>query len=87
VDELESHRGAETMPGDDLVSSAIVPVSSLELTILDKNVQTLLDSQGGIKDDKAKAERQNIVTCTDFEEIADCTLGRRTVWSACARQE
>jgi hypothetical protein len=54
---------------------------------LHQDVQAFFNSQGGIKDDKAKAERQDIVACADFEEIADCTLGEENNSSACGYQD
>lgn len=46
-------------------------------TILNENVETLLDQQGGIEDDEAIAEWQNVVTRAGFEEFADGSLRTR----------
>lgn len=43
-------------------------------TILYQNIQTLLDQQGCVEDDQAEAERKNIVTRSDLEEISNRTL-------------
>ena len=43
-------------------------------TILYQNIQTLLDQQGCVEDDQAEAERKNVVTRSDLEEISNRTL-------------
>jgi hypothetical protein len=43
-------------------------------TILNENVQTLFDQQSSIEDDQAVTERQNVIACTGFEELANGSL-------------
>lgn len=43
-------------------------------TILYQNIQTLLDQQGCVEDDQAEAERKNVVTRSDLEEISNRAL-------------
>lgn len=43
-------------------------------TILDEDVKTLFDQKGGIEDDQAVTERQDVITCTGFEELANSSL-------------
>jgi hypothetical protein len=43
-------------------------------TILDENVETLFDQEGGIKDDETVTERQDVVACAGLEEFANCSL-------------
>lgn len=43
-------------------------------TILDQDIQTLLDQQGCVEDDQAEAERENVVTRADLEEISNRAL-------------
>jgi hypothetical protein len=49
-------------------------------TILDKYIQAFLHQQTCIKNDKAEAERHNIVAGPNFQESPDCPLLSR---SAC----
>jgi hypothetical protein len=44
------------------------------LAILYQNIQTLLDQQRSVEDDQAKAERKNVVTRSDLEEVSNCAL-------------
>lgn len=41
----------------------------LTITILKKDAETLLDKEIGIEDYQAKGERQNIIACSDFQEV------------------
>ena len=43
-------------------------------TVLNQNVQTLLDGKRRIEDDESEAERQDIVGVSGLEEIANGTL-------------
>lgn len=43
-------------------------------TILNQNVQTLLDGKRRIEDDESEAERQDIVGVSGLEKIANGTL-------------
>jgi DNA integrity scanning protein DisA with diadenylate cyclase activity len=45
-----------------------------ELTILDQDIQALLDQQLVIKDYKAAGERENIVTRANLEKLANSSL-------------
>lgn len=73
VDVFESHSGADTMP--------VVGVSALAsmrglvlLTILNEDVEALLDQQRLIEDDQAETQGQNVVAGADFEECSDGAL-------------
>lgn len=74
VDVLESHSGAETMPVW-LVSDCSWELAA-QRTILDEDVQALLDEQGGVEDDQTEAERQDVVAGPDLEKGADGLLFR-----------
>jgi hypothetical protein len=43
-------------------------------TILYQYIQTLLDQQGCVEDDQAEAERKDVVTRSDLEEISNRAL-------------
>jgi hypothetical protein len=43
-------------------------------TVLDENIETLFDQEGGIKDDETVTERQDVVACAGFEEFANGSL-------------
>lgn len=43
-------------------------------TVLNENVQALLDQEGGIEDDQTVAEGQHVVAGADFEELTDGSL-------------
>ena len=64
VDDVESHIGAETMPG--CVNDCVLVL--LLITILGENVQALLDGQRGIEDDESETERKDIVAGASFEK-------------------
>ena len=44
------------------------------LTILYEDVEALFDGQGGVENDETEAERKNVVTGADLEEISNCAL-------------
>lgn len=46
-------------------------------TILDQNVQTLLDQEVVIENDKTKGERQNIIAGPDSEKVTQAFLKGR----------
>lgn len=51
------------------------------LTILKQDVEALLDEKSGIEHDEPEADRKNIVTVADFEEILDLLLcGSKVTW-------
>lgn len=52
----------------------IVGGGGLTHAILDENIQTLFDREGGIEDNEAKTQREDVVTVADFQEIANGTL-------------
>lgn len=43
-------------------------------TVLNENIQALLDQEGGIEDDQTVAEGQHVVAGADFEELTDGSL-------------
>ncbi len=43
-------------------------------TILNQDVETLLDEQVGVEDDEAKGQRQDVVAGADLEKVADGLL-------------
>jgi hypothetical protein len=43
--------------------------TALTVTILKEDTKTLLDKEVCIEDDQAEGERQDIIACSDFEEI------------------
>lgn len=43
-------------------------------TILDQDVQALLDEQVVIENNKTEREREHVVTCPDFEKFANGSL-------------
>lgn len=45
-----------------------------ERTILDENVETLLDQEGSIKDDETITEREHVVAGAGFEKLANGSL-------------
>jgi hypothetical protein len=49
-------------------------------TILNEDVETLLDQQGRVKDDETVTEREDIVACTSFEEFANGALQTEVRW-------
>ena len=70
---LLSQRGAETMPGGwkrCKLGNTAYRVNFGRHTILDENVQALLDQQGGIKDYEAETEGQDIITSPHFQKGA-----------------
>jgi len=72
VDVLESHNGADTMPGCTILlelcqSSAVRVVAQ---TVLNEDVEALFYEKCGIEDNKSEADWQDIVTGTCFEECA-----------------
>lgn len=70
------------MPGELPISIRSNELLVYQVTILNQNIQAFLHSQGGIEDDKAKAEREDIVTCANFEEVANGTLDEGNISSA-----
>ena len=42
---------------------------ALTVTILKEDTKTLLDEEICIEDDQAEGERQDVIACSDFEEI------------------
>jgi hypothetical protein len=44
---------------------------ALTVTILKEDAETLLDKEVCVEDDQAEGERQNIIACSDFEEISN----------------
>jgi hypothetical protein len=46
-------------------------------TILDEDVETLLDQQSRVEDDETVTERQDVIACAGFEEFADGSLQTR----------
>jgi hypothetical protein len=47
---------------------------ALTVTILKEDAETLLDKEVCVEDDQAEGERQNIIACSDFEEISNRIL-------------
>jgi hypothetical protein len=41
---------------------------------LDENIQALFDREGGIEDNEAETQREDVVAVADFQEIANGTL-------------
>jgi hypothetical protein len=39
------------------------------VTILEEDIETLLDQEISVEDDQAEGERQDIIACSDFKEI------------------
>ena len=72
----ESHKGAETMPGEVPIYQCQSSRPSLRVrpTINDQYFQALFDGERGVEHDKAETERQHIVTRAYFEEVSDCFL-------------
>lgn len=73
VDVDESHKGADTMPTG-VSQTRVISTWTAMPTILYQNIQTLLDQQGCVEDDQAEAERKNVITRADFEEISNGAL-------------
>lgn len=46
----------------------------MEPTVLDQDVQALLNEQRSVEDDQTKAEREDIITRSDFEEGSNRAL-------------
>jgi hypothetical protein len=44
---------------------------ALTVTILKEDAETLLDKEVCVENDQAEGERQNIIACSDFEEISN----------------
>jgi len=42
--------------------------------ILDENIQALFDREGGIENNEAETQREDVVAVADFQEIANGTL-------------
>lgn len=75
VEVLESQRGAETMPCLRSQSEGLTRGrGSCMHTILNEDVETLLDQQGRVKDNEAVTEGQDIVAGASFEEFTDGSL-------------
>lgn len=79
----ESQRGADTIAGPSIsigtgyrLMGAIVGMArDLDgRTVLNQDVETLLDEQVGIENDKAEREGQDIVAGANFEEFANRIL-------------
>jgi hypothetical protein len=79
VDVLESHSGAETMPGRcqcpvySLLFSARL-VCAFRRTVLGEDVQALLHAQGRVEDDQTVADGQHVIAGPGLEEGADGAL-------------
>lgn len=69
---MESHKGAETIPG--LASAGETPWHKEARTILDQDVEALLDEEAGVKDDEAEAEGKDVVGGADLEECTNAAL-------------
>jgi len=50
--------------------------ASFNHTILNQDVQTLLDQQRRVEDDKAETQRKNIIGGSLLEELTDSNLGK-----------
>lgn len=48
-------------------------------TILNQDIEALLDEQVGVEDDEAKGQRQDVVARADLEKVADGLLQIGTV--------
>jgi len=81
VEVLESHSGADTMPGW-LLGDPCGGTGGGVHTALDEDVQTLLNEQSGVQDYESVAERQHIVGSADFEECPYRSLVVAYTWSA-----
>lgn len=55
-------------------SRAGVVRDSIARTVLDEDIQALLDEQVGIENDEAERQRQHIVAGALAEELSDCFL-------------
>jgi hypothetical protein len=40
-------------------------------TILQEDIQTLLDEEIGVQDNKSEGKRKNVITCANFQELSD----------------
>ena len=81
VEVLESHSGADTMPGW-LLGDPCGGTGGEVHTALDEDVQTLLNEQSGVQDYESVAERQHIVRGADFEKRSYRSLVVVYTWSA-----
>lgn len=71
MDVLESHSGAETMPGGCQLADTRRDVHR---TILGEDVQALLHAQGRVEDDQTVADGQHVIAGPGLEEGADGAL-------------
>lgn len=75
----ESHNGADTIPVAGSALRVAFEMSTLRgkrgaQTILEENVEALLDEQVGIENDKAEGKRQHIIARPLLEEVSDGSL-------------